>query len=484
MAREHNYLLGQGERLTQSHSLVRASRPKHPPYEFESARDRLVQPIQQAARWATSLPLAACPGNRVVLEVVLHPRYISKSDQPHALLGAVGLKTIGRRAVEVSPEAWGIKNPPVSAASDKLFVSVARDKLVRWATELPAWDEKHAGSNELTQVERIAPLFPSEKLFDTPTHGNYLAELVLHNAGQKTILDEFLTFAHSLGAEVLADRKRVAGWLSFLPVRLTADITENVAEFSFVRAIRQMPRMRSVLRSPARSFSFSTQLPDVDAASPERVVIFDGGLPSDVAPKLARWVNLIEPAGVGRSEPEALLHGLAVTSSFLFGPLKKGKVIHRPVCNVDHVRVLDDKTGNDLEYYDVLGRITEHLDSTRYRFACLSLGPSRAISDDEVTAWTAELDLRLAHGTTLLAVAVGNDGDLEADLGLNRIQPPSDGVNAFAVGASDSRTKSWARAAYSCVGPGRSPGIFKPDGLAFGGTDRRPFEVKIGRAHV
>lgn len=276
---------------------------------------------------------------------------------------------------------------------------------------------------------------------------------------------------------MLADRKRVAGWLSFLPVRLTADITEGVAGFSFVRAIRPMPRMRSVLRSPARSLSFSTQLPDVDAVSSERAVIFDGGLPADVAPKLTRWVNVIEPGGIGPSDPESLLHGLAVTSSFLFGPLKKGKIIHRPVCNVDHVRVLDDKTGDDLEYYDVLGRITEHLDSTRYRFACLSLGPSRAISDDEVTAWTAELDLRLAHGTTLLAVAVGNDGDLEADLGLNRIQPPSDGVNAFAVGASDSRTRNWARAAYSCVGPGRSPGVFKPDGLAFGGSDKTPFEV-------
>lgn len=195
MPREHNYLLGQGERLTQSHSLVRGSRPKHPPYEFGSARDRLVHPIQHAARWANSLPSAACPGNQVVLEVVLHPRYISKSDQPHSLFGAVGLKTIGRRAVEVSPEAWGIKNPPNSATSDKLFVSVARDKLLRWANELPAWNEKHAGSDELTQVERIAPLLPAEKLFDTPAEGNYLAELVLHNAGQKTILDEFLTFA-------------------------------------------------------------------------------------------------------------------------------------------------------------------------------------------------------------------------------------------------------------------------------------------------
>ncbi|WP_235075435.1 S8 family serine peptidase, partial [Asaia sp. SF2.1] len=37
-----------------------------------------------------------------------------------------------------------------------------------------------------------------------------------------------------------------------------------------------------------------------------------------------------------------------------------------------------------------------------------------------------------------------------------------------------SRSADWARAAYSAVGPGRSPGIVKPDLLAFGGDAYRP----------
>ena len=50
-------------------------------------------------------------------------------------------------------------------------------------------------------------------------------------------------------------------------------------------------------------------------------------------------------------------------------------------------------------------------------------------------------------------------------------------VNAIAVGACGSSGPTWKRAPYSCVGPGRSPGFVKPDGLAFGGSEAEPFAV-------
>ena len=70
-------------------------------------------------------------------------------------------------------------------------------------------------------------------------------------------------------------------------------------------------------------------------------------------------------------------------------------------------------------------------------------------------------------------MAAGNDGHLGADE--NRIQPPSDGVNLLSVGAADQTGATWKRANYSCVGPGRTPGFVKPDGVAFGGCDTRRF---------
>jgi hypothetical protein len=107
----------------------------------------------------------------------------------------------------------------------------------------------------------------------------------------------------------------------------------------------------------------------------------------------------------------------------------------------------------------------------------LSIGPRLPIEDDEVHAWTAVIDDRLSRGTTLATIAVGNDGDGSAKDGLNRIQVPADCVNAVAVGACDHHDAPWQRCIYSSVGPGRSPGVVKPDFLEFGGTLQRPFIV-------
>jgi hypothetical protein len=99
------------------------------------------------------------------------------------------------------------------------------------------------------------------------------------------------------------------------------------------------------------------------------------------------------------------------------------------------------------------------------------------MDDDDVTAWTATLDAKLAGGKILTAVAVGNGGEMDAASGLNRVQPPSDGVNVLSVGACDSEGTDWHRAGYSSVGPGRCPGLVKPDGVAFGGSDSELFGV-------
>ena len=58
---------------------------------------------------------------------------------------------------------------------------------------------------------------------------------------------------------------------------------------------------------------------------------------------------------------------------------------------------------------------------------------------------------------------------------------PSDSVNAVSVGAASSQNNDWDRATYSALGPGRAPGIVKPDVLAFGGTLEEPF-LTVGDA--
>lgn len=136
----------------------------------------------------------------------------------------------------------------------------------------------------------------------------------------------------------------------------------------------------------------------------------------------------------------------------------------RPYGLVDHYRVLDDKSGKDrYELYDALNSIRSVLQSRKYPFVNLSVGPALPVEDYDVHAWTALLDELFADRETLTTVAVGNNGEEDWESGNARVQVPSDSVNSLAIGSANSKTRAWQRASYSCIGPGRSPVLIKPD---------------------
>ena len=117
------------------------------------------------------------------------------------------------------------------------------------------------------------------------------------------------------------------------------------------------------------------------------------------------------------------------------------------------------------------------MSEVEYDFINLSIGPHLPVEDDEVHAWTAVLDDHFCRTHTLAAIAVGNNGESDQLSGLNRVQVPADCVNALAIGACDTTDNNWQRAPYSSIGPGRSPGLVKPDLLSFGGSLAHPFIV-------
>jgi hypothetical protein len=168
-----------------------------------------------------------------------------------------------------------------------------------------------------------------------------------------------------------------------------------------------------------------------------------------------------------------------VTSAFLFGPIHPRTTAAQPFAAPDHFRVLDSRSAEEdpLELYRTLGHVEEVLLSRDYEFINLSLGPDLPIEDAEVHAWTSVIDVLLSDGSTLMTVAAGNNGDLDRASGNARVQVPSDCVNAMAVGAADSMESDWVRAQYSALGPGRVPGVVKPDLVAFGGDAEKYFHV-------
>lgn len=78
-----------------------------------------------------------------------------------------------------------------------------------------------------------------------------------------------------------------------------------------------------------------------------------------------------------------------------------------------------------------------------------------------------------------MTVAVGNNGEKDFASGNARIQVPADCVNALSVGSANDTSNSWKRSSYSAFGPGRRPGVIKPDILAFGGSYKKYFHTLI-----
>ena len=480
---KRNFLLGKGERLIEDVVGVRGGGPKHHPYTFEEARTRLTPSLDRVISVISDLPLEACPDDQAAAIVTLNPEYIAKSYYPDDLFRALGIEPVGSRPKRITPEKRSRGRAPEETVTTEFFVMGSREAFREWRRTLPQWSPTSKEAQEFATIEGVsAPAAPDKIRGQIPKSGTAVFEVVLHTDelyGEKRLLPLFRKYLTDMGVEPSMKRRFYAGGLCFLELDAPAELAERIATFSPVRAIRQMPLLR-MLRPTIRTSGIPAQsltLPKEGALDPNiRVAIFDGGLP-DLHP-LTSWATPFDTTGVGKPEDDYLRHGTHVTSAFLFGHIDPIKPLPRPYALVHHYRVLDGGLGQDPhELYEVLERIDAVLSSTHYEFINISLGPNLPIEDDDVHAWTAVLDERLARGTTLATVAVGNDGEGDAILGFNRIQVPSDSVNALAIGACDSPDTPWQRAAYSSIGPGRSPGIVKPDLVSFGGSLQRPFLV-------
>lgn len=487
MAKATNFLLGSGENLTSSVILPRGGKTPNPPYTFLEAKSRLTPQVQQAAADIAAIPSAACPHDYAVAIMTLHPEYIAKSYHPSRLLSTVGLEAVGSRPRTITPQKWRPKSestnarrpPPDEAEGVDLFVAGKRARFDRFAKMLPEWTDRIDGAAQLFEVEQFRAATPRDRIRPLQTDDvDPLLEVVLH-VPDRFVIDSFEAYLSTLQLRADFDRRYEAGSLCFVPLRSPRQLLEEVALFAFLRVVREMPRLRP-LRPVSRSFQglqpFKCELPTEPPLDRKlKAVVFDGGLPKTTG--VSTWVTSIDGEDVRDPLPEFLEHGLAVTSALLFGPLDAGSPAARPYSHVDHVRVLDNESDRDEDLYDVLPRIRKVLDKGEYQFVNLSIGPYLPIEDDDVHAWTVMLDHYLSTGKTLAAVAVGNSGHLDRATGNARVQVPSDCVNAVAVGACDRRSEGWRRASYSSLGPGRSPGLVKPDVLSFGGWDGEPYWV-------
>ena len=490
------FLIGFGERLTEPVILPSGGGAAPPPYNLLQARARLAPRFAQASEDAWQLPLNTCPNDRVISIITLHPSFIAKSYFPEQLLRTAKFETIGSRPRYIVPElnmhqVGRIDSKPNYQASPgtaerptiELFVESTRTNLQNWANYLENKDEElHESVARIVIIEEYRLQMSHERLrLPTDLPEELLLEVVLHSSVSNKhhfVLEAFEAFADELGIDTDMDRRINVGGLYFIPTLAPSNQLKKLAQFSFMRVARPMPRLRFL--EPAGTVTRSVHdinmsLPCKQPVDPDlRVAVFDGGIKPDSP--FSPWVTSRDAPGIGAPVDEYIVHGMAVTSALLFGSITPDSDLPVPFSHVDHYRVLDCKSDEDpYELYEVLRRIESILSQNDYSFINLSIGPQLPIEDDEVHSWTAFFDTYLADGRTLATIAIGNNGCNDCLSGNARIQVPGDCVNALSVGATGSQTPTWERAPYSAFGPGRTPGIVKPDVVAFGGTDVEPF---------
>lgn len=472
-----NLLIGYGETLTSKVTVKSGPVNKKHPYSVDEARERFQKGLSTIIEDIQNKPAEECASGKVVVKFTQHPSYLAKSYYPKALFSYFGMKDIGSKPTFVKPERWAVQKHPEEGLSSCIYVSGTKEQYSALLEKVESGDLNKNVLENIQTIENISTFTGKEKIKSLIDKGNKLKlEVVIHaSSSDKMILSSFREYLDHVEGLAEFNKAKTVGGLTFLPVTIDKDNVEKLSNFSHLRVLRSLPKLRFNKPDVTRTtLNYSFSLPEVEPLRNDfEVCIFDGGLGSEHL--IGNWAKEIIPKDVKKSHPGLLSHGSEVCSTYLFGPYdSETQSMGKPYTNVDIVRVLSPDD-NDPDLFEILGRIESVLSEKKYKYINLSLGPQIPVEDDEVHVWTSVLDSYFQDGDCLATVAIGNDGDLDDEL--SRIQPPSDMVNSLAIGSCTTSKGKWQRSSYSCIGPGRSPGIIKPDGLMFGGEESNLFEV-------
>jgi hypothetical protein len=478
---KNNLLLGNGQALVGA--TIWPTGKGGPPnvYSISESRSRLHPQLEFISTQAADIPREASPRDEFVGRVLVHPQYMAKSYMPTNVLRTAGLRHVGTRSATIDPIKRTRKkdaDKPMLTAELLVAGSIANfkhlDQLLMQSTAVGV-------QQSMGRIESISLMSAGDRVrhIKPLADGYVMLECVLHaSVDDEDIIQQFSSWVATCAGHAFLERRMSVDALTFLPARVPFNMVNVVANFSHLRVLRSISSLRScdgALRTIPSSHEFS--LPkDGPLSTAFRTAVFDGGLGVSSISSLVAEHTWPETE---RTTDDYLDHGAVVTSAFLFGARTNIlDPLPRPFSPVDHYRIATKHDSLDIEMFEAVHRICEVLDQGLHKFINISLAPSEIVNDDDVHLWTSVLEKRLSSGQILAAVAVGNGG--EKSYPDSRVQIPADLVNALAVGSSTSESGPVVRASHSSVGPGRSPGLVKPDGLAWG-HEVPLFEPRTGK---
>jgi hypothetical protein len=458
-------------------------RPKEMKFTYEEARDFVLSDIAKAKSSLKSMESSQRLPNEVVVGIIMQPEFTAKSYYPDSLFDAAsekfGLKEIGSRIYnDISPEN-DLRH--FTKSSKMFFVRATEEGLTKFENQLNknVFTLTKSFQEDVRKISSINILEGNEQILGFPSEWQTgKIEAVLHpfEIDRERAVKHFLDKITSAGAKrENVKYKTYSSGITFVSFDADKNVLEAVNGYNPLRTVHplKMREFSGFFRSS--TISAGPQLPVFKTKSPIVVGIFDGGV--DMGNPYLQNYTESEISVSGTPIADYVAHGTQVTGTVLFGALNQyasGSRLPEPKVSVKHFGVLSTNSV-DPDLYDAIDAIEKivprHKNIKVYN---LSIGPQGPILDDSISRFTYSCDLLSRSNDVLFCIAVGNDGNSP---GYDRIQSPSDSVNALSVGSYTTQKGKKIRASYSSIGPGREGCKMKPDVLAFGGCDQHPIHL-------
>lgn len=391
--------------------------------------------------------------DEIVVAVRMEEGSKAKSYKPQEIEKRYGNEFIGAREYNLNEKK-----------SKLYFLKTTFEKIADLSKDIDI-NSRDKFKEDIIKIENIDFLKPEEKILGFDDEWEYgKVEIVLHQLKNKSseMLEKIKKILEINSIKI----KEYENGPIFISALANKKNIKELSEVNFVRVLHPL-RTIEILENNSQEYKEINSEVNFNKNNLTTIGIFDGGV--DCEHEFLKGYVEEEDYSSGKDTDKYIKHGTAVAGALLYGCLSR-KEIEEPKLRIKSFKVFPMQDEYDFDLYEVIDIIEKVIPKEKnIKVYNLSFGPQGEILDDHISRFTYAIDKLAFQYDVLFITAVGNDG--------GRIQSPSDTVNGIGVGAFSYKNNEKEITAYSCRGKGREGSKVKPDLLAFGGDNKKPFYV-------